>query len=67
LTTAGNPSSGRRLDRSFGVLGDPLGDDGQTVRGQQLPRLGGIQPGVVRAGERALDDERSGCAVDALE
>jgi hypothetical protein len=36
-----------RSDRSLGVLGDPLGDEGQTVGGQQLPRLGGIEPGVL--------------------
>ena len=67
LTTAGKPSSAAACGRSSRVLGDPLGDDGQAVSLEQLSRLGRIEPGVVGAGERALDDERSSGAIDPFE
>ncbi len=47
-------------DRRVGVLGDPLGHERQAVGGEQLARLGGIEPRVLGALERALDDLRSG-------
>ena len=67
LTTAGKPSSVAACGGRVGVAGDPLGDQRHAVGGEQLAGLGGIEPGVLRAGERALDDARRGAAVDALE
>ena len=67
LTTAGKPSSRPPATASSASSAIRSGDEREAVGAKQLPRLGGIQPGVLRDAERALDDVASSGAVDAVE